>query len=361
MTYEVVDSDGTRAYDTSSERTKHLVFPQKEDEPYKPPVYIDTLEADIHGQPIEDIRFYRPDENQIALTSDIPALNHGGVMTIGDDYYKLGIAMAQRGRKYTTYRTNRDQLIGGVTGEQLLQNVPILRSSERARRSVHGLLKFSGAIALPMVDRRHRDPFLRTSQNGHEVAKAIRQHAGVEQIDIVEHSYGGMTGSELAAFEAAGSVRNVIAIDIAGLIKGALKAHVRGVRGMGSEGIEVARHFMQEKEELPENFVDHQLDHITDNPILAFREIKALMFDPDAVPYLRQAREKGVRVGGVFYARSAFFALLAVQAANEKRKIFDKVVVDENARHVKPLIEPDATAETLIKMTDDLTKLHDAA
>lgn len=315
----------TRVYDTALTHRKHIVLPEG------PAVFRDHMEAEHNGAPIQKAFLYLPDTQETPQASIVPFVGMGGVMTVGGDYAKTAIAMAQEGHMYVTHNP--------------LRNLSVMKQ---------------------LFDSETRNqPFRFTADVGQKVILATLLHLyrdldiDTNEVDLTCHSYGGMTGSKLASFDP--HVRSVILQDVAGIIEGSLKAHIKGIRGIASEAYDTFRYIKDSIDEVtPDLFTDHK-NHVLDNPLLAGREFHALLTDPDLSEDIYTARENGVKVAGVLFAQSAFFALDSVQKFALQKNIFDESVVVDDARHVEANVNPRGNALLQIELVKRLHTLQQAA
>lgn len=324
--YQIVtpsrEIETVKIYATDKSYRQHIVFPDG------PAIYRDRLDANHNGVQIEKAHLYLPDPMDVQVDSIVPLVGMGGVATVGDDYARTAIAMAQEGRMYVTHK-------------------PLRAISTRDQ----------------LITREHRErPFLYTAQVGQKVIMATLLHIYKDlnmkdavEVDLTCHSYGGMTGSELAALSP--EVRLVILQDVAGIIEGSLKAHVAGLPGMLKEGVDTYKYIRSAIDEVTPDLFDQHISHIRDNILLIIREIYALVCDPDLSTNIKIAKENGSKVGGILFGKSAFFPLETVLKHAGAKELFDEFTLIKDARHIEANVNPHGNARVQIELIKRLEML----
>ncbi len=311
MAYETVDRRGTRSYRTGQASREHLV-PRDG----TPPFYRERLDVKFNGKTIRDVFLYEPDTREVPLVSDIATVKFGGLWTTGNLYVGEASATAQSGRRFVTFTTHR--------------HLP---------------------LHVQLLDKRHRNsPYLRTAQNGREVVKATIRRTGVEKVRASGHSYAGMTLSQMAAF-CGEYIESMVFQDPSGIGRHDVKLGDLWHKELRP----AASHFLA-LEHMPPDAIRNLVRHITDNPLLAIREVVGLR-SPDIRPHLHAAKERGIKVGLLILGESAIFNAQANKSIAESEDMFHLVEEVPGAYHIDPNLRPGPIVEAQNRMFDDLEQL----
>ncbi|MBX7431791.1 hypothetical protein JDV09_06665 [Mycobacterium sp. Y57] len=274
----------------------------------------------IAGRTIRDVFLYEPDTEEVPLVSEMATVKFGGLWTTGNLYMGEAAATAQSGRRFVTFATHR--------------HLP---------------------LRVQLLDARHRrSPYLRTAQNGRAVIKATIRRTGVEKVQASGHSYGGMTLPEMAAF-CGEYVESMILQDPSGIAQ-----HDVRLGDLWNEELKRASAHFRALENPPPDMMKNVIRHITDNPLLAIREVVGLR-NPDIRPNLAAAREKGVNVGLLVLGRSAIFNARTNRSIAETEGLFHLIDEVPDAYHIDPNLRPGPVVEAQNRMFDALRRLRKAA
>ncbi len=315
MSYEIIDRHGMRSYPTGQASREHIVPGDG-----KLPYYRERLVAKIDGRTIRDVFLYEPDTEEVPLVSDIATVKFGGLWTTGNLYMGEAAATAQSGRRFVTFMTRR--------------NLP---------------------LRVQLLDKRHRkSPYLRTAQNGREVVKATMRRTGVERVRASGHSYGGMTLSEMAAF-CGEYVESMVLQDPSGIAP-----HDLRLGDLWNNELKSAPSHFRGLENMPPDAMRNVFRHITDNPVLAIREVVGLL-NPDIRPHLGAANEKGIKIGLLILGQSAIFNAQTNRSIAESEGMFHLIDEVPGAYHIDPNLRPGPIVEAQNKMFDELERLKKAA
>ncbi len=315
MSYEIVDRRGTQSHPTGVASREHIV-PRDG----TPPYYRERLAAKIDGRMIRDVFLYEPDTKEVPLVSDIATVKFGGLWTTGNLYMGEAAATAQSGRRFVTFMTHR--------------HLP---------------------LRVQLLDKRHRkSPYLRTAQNGREVVKAAIRRTGVEKVRASGHSYGGMTLSEMAAF-CGEYVESMVLQDPSGIAP-----HDVRFGDLWNNELKPSSSHFRGLENLPQDAMKNVFRHITDNPVLAIREVVGLR-NPDIRPHLEAAKDKGIKIGLLILGQSAIFNAQTNKSIAESEGMFHLIDEVPGAYHIDPNLRPGPIVEAQNRMFDELERLEKAA
>jgi pimeloyl-ACP methyl ester carboxylesterase len=315
MPYEIVDACGTRSYPTGEASREHIV-PRDGKLPY----YRERLAAKIDGRTIRDLFLYEPDTEEVPLVSDIATVKFGGLWTTGNLYMGEAAETAQTGRRFVTFMTRR--------------HLP---------------------LRVQLLDKRHRkSPYLRTAQNGREVVEATIRRTGVEKVRASGHSYGGMTLTEMSAF-CGEYVESMVLQDPSGIAP-----HDLRLGDLWNNELKPASSHFRGIENLPPDAMKNVFRHITDNPVLAIREVVGLR-NPDIRPHLEAAKEKGIKIGLLILGQSAIFNAQTNKSIAESEGMFHLIDEVPGAYHIDPNLRPGPIVEAQNRMFDELQRLEKAA
>ncbi len=311
MVHETVDGRGTRSYPTGAASREHLVPSDG-----TPPYYRERLDVKLNGKTIRDVFLYEPDTKEVPLVSDIATVKFGGLWTTGNLYKGEAAATAQSGRRFVTFTTHR--------------HLP---------------------LRVQLLDKRHRDsPYLRTAQNGREVVMATIRRTGVEKVRASGHSYAGMTLPEMAAF-CGEYLESMVLQDPSGI-----GGHDVRLGDLWHKELRPASGHFRTLEHMPPDAMKNVVRHITDNPLLALREVVGLRA-PDIRPRLQAAKDKGIKVGLLILGQSAIFNAGANKSIAESEDMFHLIEEVPGAYHIDPNLRPGPIVEVQNRMFDELERL----
>ena len=100
--------------------------------------------------------------------------------------------------------------------------------------------------------------------------------------------------------------------------------------------------------------------HITDNPVLAIREVVGLL-NPDIRPHLEAAKEKGIKTGLLILGQSAIFNAQTNKSIAESEGMFHLIDEVPGAYHIDPNLRPGPIVEAQNGILDELQRLEKAA